>query len=196
MRLGRYLIFGIIEKAITLVVKVVLKILGFFHLTPMFLVGLVGIVLYFTGVLNNQTAKIVFDVAIGLCAFYALCAILYSFTGRAKKDRENKRGKVEVVKKKKGKKGEEEPVQPVIIQQPVIMQQPTSQPVIMQQPISQPVIMPQQMGVQPVYAPAQAVPTYYEVKNNPSFVMAEYTDKYILYKKTGSGLVKIRTDYK
>ena len=154
----------------------------------MFLVGLVGIVLYFTGVLNNETARLIFNIAIGLCAFYALCAILYSFTGRAKRNREKKRGKVEVVKKKKGRKGaEEEAVQPVIIQQPVIMQQPASQPVIMAQPTT---------VVQPVYQQAQIEPTYYEVKNNPSFVMAEYPDKYVLYKKTENGLVKIRTDYK
>ena len=186
MKLGRYFIFGIIEKAITFVVKTLLKLLGFFHLTPMFLVGIVGVILHFTGVLNDQTARTVFNVAIGLCAFYALCAIVYSFTGRGKKNRENKRGKVEVVKKKKkGKKGEEA-LQPVIMSQPVIMPEQTSQQVV----------IPQQTVVQPVYTQIKAGPTYYEIKNNPSFVMAEYLDKYVLYKKTENGLVKIRTDYK
>ena len=39
-------------------------------------------------------------------------------------------------------------------------------------------------------------PTYYKVKQNPNFVMAEYSDRYILYKRTEDGLKKIRTDYK
>ena len=39
-------------------------------------------------------------------------------------------------------------------------------------------------------------PTYYRVKQNPNYVMAEYEDKYVLYKRTESGLKQIRTDYK
>ncbi len=39
-------------------------------------------------------------------------------------------------------------------------------------------------------------PTYYKVKQNPNFIMAEYSDRYILYKRTEDGLKKIRTDYK
>lgn len=39
-------------------------------------------------------------------------------------------------------------------------------------------------------------PRYYSVKNNPSYIMAEYTDRYELFLKTKDGLKKIRTDYK
>lgn len=39
-------------------------------------------------------------------------------------------------------------------------------------------------------------PKYYAVKNNPSYVMAEYSDKYELFLKTKDGLKKVRTDYK
>ncbi len=44
---------------------------------------------------------------------------------------------------------------------------------------------------------AQTVtPKFYTVKSNPSYVYAEYDDKYELFLKTSSGLKKIRVDYK
>lgn len=39
-------------------------------------------------------------------------------------------------------------------------------------------------------------PKYYRVKQNPDYVMAEYSDKYELYRIGQNGLIKIRTDYK
>jgi cell shape-determining protein MreC len=39
-------------------------------------------------------------------------------------------------------------------------------------------------------------PTYYTVKQNNNYIMAEYSDRYELYKKTEEGLKKVRTDYK
>ena len=39
-------------------------------------------------------------------------------------------------------------------------------------------------------------PKYYNVAQNPNFIMAEYHDRYELYKKTSNGLVKVRTDLK
>ena len=39
-------------------------------------------------------------------------------------------------------------------------------------------------------------PRYYRVKRNPDYVMAEYSDKYELYRIGQNGLIKIRTDYK
>lgn len=39
-------------------------------------------------------------------------------------------------------------------------------------------------------------PRFYNVAQNPNFVMAEYPDRYELFKKTEKGLVKVRTDYK
>ena len=51
------------------------------------------------------------------------------------------------------------------------------------------------------YSPRQNVnasfrPKIFAVKGHPSYFMAEYTDRYELYKKSSSGLRKIRTDYK
>ena len=42
----------------------------------------------------------------------------------------------------------------------------------------------------------QEKPTYYTVKNNPSYVYAEYSDRYELFLKTSSGLKRVRVDHK
>ena len=39
-------------------------------------------------------------------------------------------------------------------------------------------------------------PTYFTVKQNNNFIMAEYSDRYELFRKTEDGLKKVRTDYK
>ena len=39
-------------------------------------------------------------------------------------------------------------------------------------------------------------PTFYTVKQNNNYIMAEYSDRYELFRKTESGLKKVRTDYK
>ena len=39
-------------------------------------------------------------------------------------------------------------------------------------------------------------PKYYRIKGNQDYVMAEYSDKYELYKISEGQLVKVRTDYK
>ena len=44
--------------------------------------------------------------------------------------------------------------------------------------------------------PQTVYPKYYNVKQNPAYVMAEYEDKFVLYLKSNGGFVKIRTDYK
>ena len=39
-------------------------------------------------------------------------------------------------------------------------------------------------------------PRYYKLKQNPDYVMAEYSDRYELFLITAKGLEKVRTDYK
>lgn len=39
-------------------------------------------------------------------------------------------------------------------------------------------------------------PVYYRVKQNPNLIMAEYLDRYELFKVENGALVKVRTDYK
>lgn len=42
----------------------------------------------------------------------------------------------------------------------------------------------------------QDAPTYFRVKQNPEYVMAEYKDRYELFRITKDGLKRVRTDYK
>lgn len=44
--------------------------------------------------------------------------------------------------------------------------------------------------------PIVKYPVFYKVKQNHDYVMAEYQDRYELYKKTSNGLTRVRTDYK
>jgi len=39
-------------------------------------------------------------------------------------------------------------------------------------------------------------PTYFRVKQNPNLIMAEYSNRYELFKVDNGNLIKIRTDYK
>ncbi len=44
--------------------------------------------------------------------------------------------------------------------------------------------------------PEEEKPVFYKVKQNHSYIMAEYKDRYELFVKTPEGLKKVRTDYK
>lgn len=55
--------------------------------------------------------------------------------------------------------------------------------------LEQPIIVPTQ--IEP-----QQKPVYYRVKQNPEYVMAEYGDRYELFRVTDVQMKKIRTDYK
>ncbi len=48
----------------------------------------------------------------------------------------------------------------------------------------------------PVQIEQQQKPVYYRVKQNPEYVMAEYGDRYELFRITDGQMKKIRTDYK
>ena len=45
-------------------------------------------------------------------------------------------------------------------------------------------------------SPQVEKPKYYNVNGHPNFIMAEYSDRVELFKKTENGLVKVRVDYK
>ena len=180
IRQRNYLIFGLIEKIITLVVKTVLKILGLFHLTPMFLVGIVGVVVYFTGAFNNHAVLIIFDVALGLTAGWAVIGTIMGITGHGKKKKakKQKRGKVDVVRGEMDEADTPELEVPINTTYEVEEEKPKK--------------------IKKVKHAEREPETarFYEVRQNPSLVMAEYSDRYELYQKTAGGLIKLRTDYK
>ena len=57
--------------------------------------------------------------------------------------------------------------------------------------LEQPLIAPTYTQIEP-----QQKPVYYRVKQNPEYVMAEYGDRYELFRVTDGQMKKIRTDYK
>lgn len=62
-----------------------------------------------------------------------------------------------------------------------------------QAPVSAPIN--QTVPVAPVVM-EQEKPVYFRVKQNPEYVMAEYKDRYELFKIVNGSLKKVRTDYK
>ena len=144
---------GVILKAVTGILKLVYKFLKLFYLHIPALVLLVGVVLYFTGAMENQI------VSLTVCVLL-LFAVIYCVSGNVK--RLFKKG----VTKKKSKGVE-------IIE--------TSK-----EPFP---------SVSQVLDNGE-IPVYFAVKQNPNYVMAEYSYKYVLYLKTENGLVKVREDKK
>lgn len=188
------MIIGLIRKIISSVLKAVYKILSVFNLQFALLVMAVGVVLYFCGVFENGG----FALLIFCLSF--MCSVLAAVFLTARKI-------LGVAPKKKQKT----PVQ-ILNQPPQQLQQQVLQPIQQVQPqVVQPV---QQFVAQPVQAvqpvqqtpnfvnayqpqpPIQEQPRYFRVRQNPNYVMAEYSDRYELYLITPNGLKLTRTDYK
>ena len=159
------LIWGIIKRLFGAVFGVLYKIISVFNLQLTLLLLLVGLVLYATGVFeNNQTFLLIYQLVLISSVVYALITTVRKLLGLNK-------DKKEKVKRSKGVQMVSEE-----IQQTQQEQQP------------QVVAMPAQSAVE--------TPTYYRVKQNPEYVMAEYMDRYELFKIVDGKLKKVRTDYK
>ncbi len=167
------LIFGLIWKVIKVFFTVVYSVLAFFNLHFTLLLGLIGVVLYFTGALsNNRAVLIVFALLLVLSVVYAVMATikkLLGFDGKVKRSKG-----MQIVDKSNSNDNT------VINEKPVLEPQPQSA----------------YGGYQAVQPKQSEVPRYFRVKQNPSFIMAVYTDRYELFKTENGKLIKIRTDYK
>ena len=160
------LIFGLVGKIIKLVLKTVYKFLSFFNLHTTMFVAVVGAILYFTGVLTSHRTI--------LLVFYVLLigSVIYAIFSSVKKllglgKRVEKKGSVQIV--------ERDTDQNVSVQEQTV--QSTNQSVLPQIDPSKPI-------------------RYFAVKDNPSVVVAEYDNRYVLYYKTQSGFKYVRTDFK
>ncbi len=160
------LIFGLVGKIIKLVLKTVYKFLSFFNLHITMFVAVVGAILYFTGVLTSHRTI--------LLVFYVLLigSVIYAIFSSVKKllglgKKVEKKGSVQIV--------ERDTDQNVSVQEQTV--QSTNQSVLPQIDPSKPI-------------------RYFAVKDNPSVVVAEYDNRYVLYYKTQSGFKYVRTDFK
>ncbi len=123
--------------------------------------GLLGLVLFFTGVFeNNPALLIIFYVLIIISIVYAILATIKKLLGLDKK-----------VKKSKGAQ---------IVSTEKAEEQTENT----------------EVTIEPTVVSKVETPTYFKVKNQPDYIMAEYSNRYELFKKTENGLKKIRTDYK
>ncbi len=163
------LIFGIIWKTVKVFFTVIYSILSFFNLHFTLLVGLVGVVLYFTGALeSNRAVMVVFALVLALTVVYAIVSSIRRLLGLDKKVKRSKG--VQIVPENSEEKTDAKA-------QPPVQNEPTMQPVT---------VTPMQVET----------PKYYRAKQNPSFIIAEYSDRYELFKVENGEMKKVRTDYK
>ena len=170
------LIFGTIRRIIKTVFSVLYKIIKAFNLHVTLFVLLLGIVLAIAGTINKEDSSfIVYLVVLGLSVVYA---VIKTFNSIFKPN--NKKSSVKIMKVSENQI--EQQVQEQVKEQ--VQQQ-------MQQ------FQPKSSAYQPQpIVPQVEKPRYYAVKNNPSYVYAEYSDRYELFLKTSTGLKKVRVDYK
>ena len=155
------LIFGIIKKIIVVIFTVIYKILALINLQLTLLIALLGLILLFTGVFENNSAiLIIYYVLLIISIVYAILATIKKLFGLDKK-----------VKKSKGAQ-------------------------IVNTDNTEEKTDNAQVTVEPTVVSKVETPTYFRVKNQPDYIMAEYSNRYELFKKTENGLKKIRTDYK
>ena len=165
------LIFGLVGKIIKLVLKTVYKFLSFFNLHITMFVAVVGAILYFTGVLtSHRTILLVFYVLLIGSVIYAIFSSVKKLLGLGKKV--EKKGSVQIV--------ERDTDQNVSVQEQTVQEQ---------------TVQSTNQSVLPQIDPSKPI-RYFAVKDNPSVVVAEYDNRYVLYYKTQSGFKYVRTDFK
>lgn len=150
------------KKFIKAVLGVIYKVIAYLNLQPILLVSLVGLILYFTGLYdNNQVVRICLQVVFILSAIYAIGATIKKLLGFESRIKRTKGAQIVE------EKGQEE--------------QPNEQDGEQEKP--EQVITVDE-------------PRYFRVKQNPDYIMAEFSDRYELYRITDGGLQKVRTDSK
>jgi len=189
------LVFGIIKKILGVIFGTIYHILALFNLQITALLLLIGLVLFFTGVFeSNPTFKVVYELLIIASIVLAIVTTVRKMLGlNKKKDKTVKRSKGAQIVENSNENAPIIPTNGYQYAQPTYQYAPPSYneaPPIPQPPIYQEAVPPVVIPVEP------EKPVYYRVKQNPDYVMAEYSDRYELYKITGGGLTKIRTDFK
>ncbi|MBR1983590.1 MAG: hypothetical protein IKA12_02770 [Clostridia bacterium] len=174
------LIFGTIRRIIKTVFSVLYKIIKAFNLHVTLFVLLLGIVLAIAGTINKEDSSfIVYLVVLGLSVVYAE---IKTFNSIFKPN--NKKSSVKIMKVSENQ-----------IEQQANEQANEQVKEQVQQQMQQ--FQPKSSAYQPQpIVPQVEKPRYYAVKNNPSYVYAEYSDRYELFLKTSTGLKKVRVDYK
>ncbi|MBQ8197103.1 MAG: hypothetical protein IJZ73_03490 [Clostridia bacterium] len=179
-----------IRKGFRAVLKFIYKIIDFLNLQLPLLVALIGVVLYFTGTFEKvPTVLLIFYVVMCASIVFSIVATVRHLLGFDKKSRQ------------KEKKEQQEKIanENANVQDATDGGEGSSAFAQESAPVEQlrvdsvgAEIIPENVSVP---APSQ-VPVYFTVKQNPNYVMAEFSDRFELYLKTKKGLQKVRVDYK
>lgn len=168
------LIIGLVTRIIKGVFKAIYSVLSIINLQWTLLALIVGIILYFTGVLNGSLAvRVIFFLLFTASVFYAIIATIGKMLGLGKK----KKNSVQIVKEEKRERLENDTDEEYGLPKDDGYQKQQSAP---SKPTNS---QPNLIG-------------YFKVKQNPNYLMAEYTDRYELFYLTSNGMKKVRTDYK
>lgn len=171
------LIFGLIKKIIVSIFKAVYAILSIFNLHLTLFIGLIGLVLFLTGVFDEYpSVKTGFDIAIIVSIIIAIVVTVRKLLGLS--DKKRKKNGVEIM--------------PADEADASAVERDKNEDVVIKDERSP---RREQFATEDSEKPAQ-YPVYYEVKQNRNYVMAEYADRYELYFRDRNGLIKIRTDMK
>lgn len=147
------------------------KILSYVNLQPALFVAVIGAILFLTGVFKAvPVILLIFYIALIISFIYAIIATIKAiFTG----------GKTE--KKEKKNKDKNKSVQ--IVEPTVNTTQDGGDTT-------------SQVNNNALVDLDGEKPKYYRVQQNPNLIMAEYSNRYELFKIENQKLIKIRTDYK
>lgn len=161
------LVFGFIKKTIGGIFKLLYKLIALFNLQFTLLVLLVGLILYLTGVMKEgDTVMTIFYFTLAISVAIAVIATVKKVLGLGKNVSKSKG--VQIVKEEKKNNADVE------------MDDQNANEGIEEE----------------MSSPNDDTPKYYRVKQHAGYIMAEYPDRYELYKVSRGLMIKVRTDLK
>ncbi len=172
------MITSTIKRIFKAIFKGVYSVISFLNLQYTLLVLLVGLILFIAGVFDkNQSIYVIFWVFLGLSVLLSLSLNLKRLSPKNKKEKNLKQ----------------------ITEQPSVKQYSEIQTDNYEAQAHSDIVGGQISG-QPIFAPSGVIEDkplkYFRVKQNPNYVVGEFSNRYELYLKTQGGLKRIRIDYK
>lgn len=179
------LIFGLIKMILSTVFHAIYAVVSLFKLQYALLVIVTWVILLLAGITEKYPiANVLLSMALVASVVYAVFAILKGLLGFGGKKK--KRRGAQVVKSKKATDEQADEPEKIVAESGAVNS-------------NAPIESERVNSNSSIQTPPIAIndqPKYYRVKQNPELIMAEFLDRYELYKISGDSLVKIRTDFK
>ena len=173
------LLLGIVKTVVSTVGQVLYGVICFLNLQLTLIVILLWILLHFTGVTEKYSiSTAILSIAFAGSLVYAVLTSIKKLLGLDGQPR--KRIGAQTVKDKGADNEKKEDYSA----------QPSEYRDIEQK------VEPSGVDDYPIKEHREDKPRYYRVKQNSSLIMAEYLDRYELYRVADGKLIKLRTDYK